>query len=235
MTKRKPFTQSNIEERESWPESQAALLGPEAYEECGVLDPTQRLALVQLARVTPEQAKPFINTVTCLINGYCHRKRVHAQESPAAVAASMRRLIDAVEQLMAEANTLPIWVVKEVFDAIKIAPTADGFRAAKEKVRQWELKIDSHRPPKITYSLIMHAWALQKLAGDYSKKYLASNWKAMKRWLEEALIASGEQPPIKNGKTAYFDELMLPRAADGSVDLLGAPRQLAPASPDKGT
>ena len=76
----------------------------------------------------------------------------------------------------------------------------------------------------------MHAWALQKVAGTHSS-YLASDWEAMKRWLGEALIASGEPPPGKN--LAYFEELMLPRAADNSVDLSGAPKQLAPVNPDK--
>jgi hypothetical protein len=232
MTKRKPFTLSNIEERESWPESQAALIGPEAYERLGILPPQQRRELLLRARVTQEQAKPFIDEITCVINGYRHRKRADDQETPAAVAESMQQLIEALEQVATVANAMPIYVVKEVFDAVGI--TGWGIEAAKEKVRRLEAKMIGHRPSSITYRLIMHAWGLQKHAGTYSK-HLASNWNAMKRWLGEALIASGEMPPGKNGKTAYFDELMLPKTADGGVDLLGAPRQLAPTSPDKGT
>jgi hypothetical protein len=234
MTRRNPFTLERIKERQSWTESKAAIVGPAAYKLLGILTPQKRCCLVQLARVSSEQKDQFINTVTCLINGYRQRKRANAQESPASVAASMQQLVEAVEQLMAVANTLPIRIVKEFFDALGTAPTADGIENAKEKVRELEKKIIGHRPQSITYSLIMHAWGLQKVAGDYSK-HLADNWEAMKHWLEEALIASEELPPGKNFKTAYFDELMLPKTAEGGVDLAGAPRELAPSSPPKGT
>ena len=100
MVARKPFTQSSIEERKCWPETRAALHGPEDYEKCGILSNKQRAELIQFARVAPEQAKPLIDEVTCVINGYRHRKRANAQESPAAVAASMRQLIDALEQVV---------------------------------------------------------------------------------------------------------------------------------------
>ena len=95
MVRPKPFTQEHVAERETWPEIQAGLLGPEAYETLGILNPRQRRELIRLARVPPELQKPFLDEVICLIIGYRLRKLCHTQENPAAVAESMRQFIDA--------------------------------------------------------------------------------------------------------------------------------------------
>jgi len=231
MARRKPFTQSDIDERERWPEIQAGLRGPEAYEELGILKPTQRRKLIQLARVTPEQEKPFVDEVTFLISSYRLRKRHDAQESPAAVTESMRRVIHVVEDYSHAISKMPVYVLTELEPPL---PPPDWFKHAKEKLRQEEQWMIGHRPKVITEALIKHAWTLQKVAGAHSS-YLASNWIAMKRWLEEALLASEEPPVGKNAKKAYFDEIMLPRAENGSVNLSGTPKGLAVASPGKGT
>ena len=71
----------------------------------------------------------------------------------------------------------------------------------------------------------MHAWGLQKLAGEYSS-YLALNWQAMQLWLAIALEASGEPPTKGHDRTAFLTQLMLPCAANGTVDLDGRPPAL---------
>jgi hypothetical protein len=222
MVRRKPFTQEHIAEREKWPEIQAGLRGPESYDELGILSAKQRGELVRLARVESEREKTFIEEVTCNIISYRRRMRVAHQESPAAVAESMRRLIDRVYVYSCDVWEYPLIVTRELKPPL---PAADWFERANEKLREKEQWLKGHRPQRLTELLIMHAWVLQKLAGAYSK-HLASNWEAMMRWLGVALIASGQVPPGKNAKTAYFEQLMLPRAADGSVDLTGRPPAL---------
>jgi len=55
---------------------------------------------------------------------------------------------------------MPIYVVKEVFDASR--DHGWGIEAAKEKVRAAWREVIGHRPSSITYRLTMHAWGLQK-------------------------------------------------------------------------
>jgi hypothetical protein len=184
VTRRKPFMQEHIAERETWPESLAGRFGPEAYEKAlenrakrfgpkvyeqlRILTNKQRRELARLAQATPEQKKQFIDEVAGVINHYRLRKRVAAQETPAAITESMRQLIELIEQVVAKANALPAWIVMEVFDGIGIAPSADGILRAKEKVKQWEQEIKGHRPKQYTELLSKHAWTLQKVAGSYS-------------------------------------------------------------------
>jgi hypothetical protein len=223
MTRRKPFTKADVAERSTWPESKAALRGHDSYDELGILNPTQRRQLIQLARVAPDREKPFIDEVICITNGYRRRKRCHAQESPAAVAESMRRMIDVVTAYMRDVLEMPRSVICELDPPL---PTMDWFERAKEKLRKKELWMTCHRHQRVTEALIIHARALQTVASRYSE-YLASDWVAMKQWLGEALVASGEDPPGKNSKKGYFEELMLPRATDGSVELTGRPPAVA--------
>jgi hypothetical protein len=155
--------------------------------------------------------------VTGAINLYRLRKRRHTQESPAAVAESMRRLRRTVKDYARDIVSFPHYVISELAPAL---PTADWFERADEKIREKEQWVEGHRSSRLTEPLIMHAWALQKEAGAYSS-YLVSHRKAMREWLEVALDASGDRP-AKN----YFNQLMLPRAADGAVDLAGRPPAL---------
>jgi hypothetical protein len=222
MTRRKPFMNANIAERSRWPESKAALRGPESYDELGILNQTQRLQLVQLARVATDREKPFIEKVICITNGYRLRKRCHTQESPAAVAESMRRMIDVITAYARDVASFPDYVIFELKPPL---PSVEWFAHANEKLSQKERWVKGHRSSTLTEPLIMHTWALQKLAGEYSN-HLARDWKEMTRWLEVALIASGERPPGKNSRKAYFEGLTLPRAPDGSVELTGCPPAL---------
>jgi hypothetical protein len=219
MTRRKPFTQERIKERKTWPETQAGLRGPQSYSELGILSPAQRR---ELARVSPDRENPFIDKVTGCINNYRLRKRCRAQETPAAVGESMRRLIDMVAAFARDVSTFPDYVIFELKPPL---PTADWFEHAKEKLRQKEQWLKGHRYSRFTEALIMHAWALQKLAGEHSS-HLALDWRAMRRWLACALEASMEPPPKGHGQAAFLDQLMLPRAADGTVDLDGRPPAL---------
>jgi hypothetical protein len=217
--RRSPFTRADILKRESWPEIQAGLRGPESYDELGILSPAQCRQLAQLARVEAEREKTFLNEVVCCINGYRLRKRRHAQESHAAVAESSRRLIATVAAYRRKVLEFPLYMICELKPPL---PTDDWFEHAEEMLRRKERLVKGHRSRRLLEPLIMHAWELQKLAGAHSS-YLASNWEAMKHWLETAVIASGERPAGKNHKKAYFEGLMLPRNADGSVDLTGRP------------
>ena len=222
MTRRKPFTNANIAERHTWPETKAALRGPNSYDELGILSTKHRNELIRLARIAPDREKPFINEVTCLIISYRRRERCHAQESPAAVAESMRRLIGVVATYVRDVSNFPDYVIHELKPPLQ---AADWFERANEKFRHKEQWVEGHRPRRLTEALIMHAWALQKLAGAYSG-HLAAEWDAMVRWLETALDASDERPPGKNFRKAYFEGLMLPRAANGSVEMAGRPPAL---------
>jgi hypothetical protein len=171
-----------------------------------VVCPVQRRQLVQLARVAPDREKPFIDEVTCSINGYRRRMRVADQETPAAVAESMRQLTNLVATYMRNVSIMPDYVICELKPPL---PPADWFERANEKLREKEQWLKGHRPQRLTEALIMHALVLQKMAGTYSS-YLVSNRKAMRDWLEIPLDASGDRP----GKN-YFNQVMLPRAADG--------------------
>jgi hypothetical protein len=143
MARRKPFPQADIEERQRWLEVQAALGGPKVYEACGILTPNQRRELIQLARVTPEEKKQFIDDVTCNIIQYRIRERGNAQEKPAAVAEAMRRLINAYEQVVAVSINTPDYVRLKVCSAIEIGePTGDGIKRAKEELSG---RIGDHR------------------------------------------------------------------------------------------
>lgn len=104
---------------------------------------------------------------------------------------------------------MPDYVIHELKPPL---PAADWFERANEKLREKEQWLKGHRPQRLTEALVMHALVLQKVAGAYSS-YLVSNRKAMRDWLEIALDASGDRP----GKN-YFNQLMLPRAADGSLE-----------------
>jgi hypothetical protein len=219
MTRRKPFTNADIAERSTWPETKAALRGPDSYDELGILNPTQRRELVTLAHVAPDREKLFVRELLCVINGYRLRKRRHAQETPAAVAASIRQLIRVVTAYARDVAKFPDYVICELKPPL---PSVEWFKHADEKLRQKERWLKGHRSTTLTEPLIMYAWTLQKLAGTYSSR-LASDWPDMKRWLGQALIASGERLPGKNSETAYFEGLMLPRAGDGSVELTGRP------------
>jgi hypothetical protein len=235
MARRKPITQESIKERKTWPETQAALRGPESYDELGILSSAQRRQLVQPARVKAEMEKPFIDELVCYINGYRFRKRCHAQETPAAVSESMRRLIDLVDAYRRNVLEFPLYMICELKPPL---PTDDWFEHAKEKLRQKEQWLKGHRYSRFTEALIMHAWTLQKLAGKHSR-HLALDWLAMRRWLACALEASMEPPPKGHGQAAFLDQLMLPRAASGAVDLAGRPPALdslkANLNPEKGT
>jgi hypothetical protein len=210
MVRRNPFTRRAISERATWPESNAALRGPESYDELGILSRAQRRQLVQLARVEPEREKAFLDELACCINGYRHRKRHHAQESPAAVAEAMRQLIEIVDAYKRKVLENPLYVMLK-----PPLPTDDWFEHAEEKLRRKERLVKGHRPRSITQDLLHHALALQGIAGAYSD-YLAADRGAMQRWLAEALVVSGERPVGKNTRAAYFEQLMLPRAVDGS-------------------
>jgi hypothetical protein len=114
--------------------------------------------------------------VTCNIIGYRRRMRVADQETLAAVAESMRRLIDRVYAYSCDVGEYPLIVIHELKPPL---PTADGFQRANEKLREKEQWLKGHRPQRLTEALIMHALGLQNLAGAYSS-YLVSNRKAMR-------------------------------------------------------
>jgi hypothetical protein len=91
MVRRNPLTQLGIQERPGWPITDAALRGPNSYEELAILTDKQRRELVQYAQVLPEKEKQFVEDVTCQIIQYRHEQNCDAQERPAAVAAAMRK------------------------------------------------------------------------------------------------------------------------------------------------
>jgi hypothetical protein len=110
MAPRKRFTKADIDERGSWPEIKAALQGPKAYDKNSILVPNQRRKLVQLARVKPEEEKPFIDEVTCNIIQFRLGERTNDQERPAAVAEATRRLIDAYAHVVTVSKNTPVFV-----------------------------------------------------------------------------------------------------------------------------
>ena len=231
MSRRKPFTHSDIYERERWPEIQAGRRGPEAYETLGIVNPRQRRELIRLARVDPEGEKSFLDEVTCLIIGYRLRKLCHTQENPAAVAESTRQFIDAWAQLAEMTRNLPYRVVKEVCDALgSRLPAEGGFVRANEQLQRLERRFVGHRPGRPTERLIIHAWDLQRTGA--CSTYLALDWRAMQQWVEVALEASGEPPTKGHGRAAFLKQLMLPCASNGTVDLDGRPAALGTVKSD---
>lgn len=212
MVRRSPLTQLGIQERSGWPITDAALRGPDSYEELVILTDKQRRELVQFAQVPPVKEKQFVEDVTCQIIQYRHEQDCDAQERPAAVAASMRKVIRAVETYMNTVSQSPHSVLAELEAPLLGQSTVDWLKRAEEKVARLEREIEGHAPPLITKRLILHAQHLQKIARTCSSRTL--NKKAMQRWLGEALLASGESEPSKNYKTRYFEALILPEAPE---------------------
>jgi hypothetical protein len=199
----RPFAKAHILDRESWPELQAGLRGPESYDELGVLNRKQRDGLVLLARLgEAEPEKPFVEEVACCIVGRRLRKRRRAQESPAAVVLAMREIIG-----MEEAHVHEMQERYGIGGLKPPLPTAEWFEDAREKLRHKERLVEGHRPRSIDPDLSYHALALQRIAAAHSN-YLANDREAMRRWLAEALIVSGERPVGKNARAAYFEQLM---------------------------
>ncbi len=203
--RRKPFLHANIAERSTLPETKAALRGPNSYDELGILNPTQCRELVTLAHVAPDREKLFVRELLCVINGYRLRKRRHAQETLAAGAASRRQLIRVVTAYARDVAKFPDYVICELKPPL---PSVEWFEHATEMLRHQERLVKGHRPRSITPDLSYHAFALQRIAGVHSG-YLATDRRAMQRWLAEALVVSGERPVGKNPRAAYFEQLML--------------------------
>lgn len=219
MARREPLTQADIADRADWPEVQALRCGPGFYDQCEILTPKQRRALTMHARVSLEQEKQFVDALTIEISMYRLRKRVAAQEKPRAVAAAMQQVIEAYERVMEVLEGVPPSVKMDMLTAMQIGePTAVGIERAKHRKLRVERQIERHCPARVTPDLIQHAQTLQRIACKFSTE-AASDWNKLRRWLEIALIVSGEKSPGKNDQKGYFDHLMLPQSSDGAVDL----------------
>jgi hypothetical protein len=221
MVRRKPITQKDIDEREKWPENKASRYGPEVYETLKILDSKLRSKLAVLARIPKEQEQLFIDDVTLVINSYRGKKRHSAQQSAASIAESIRQMIQLVKNYQSDVAKFPDFLVYELQPPL---PDKDWFNRANDKLHKKNQLVKGHRPLKLTYDLLLHAWTLQR-AGACSM-YLALNWQAMRDWLAVALEASGEPPTKGHGRAAFLKQLMLPCAENGAVVVDGRPPAL---------
>ena len=179
--------------------------------------------------IDADRVKRFIDTCADEIDRYRRSVLVDKQERSATLEAE-QQLIDHWERLHKYLIRYPPSVRQDVAQWLLVSePTGVQIEHARRQSRARKGRVIGHRGPAVSPALMRHANALQRIACEFSPS-LSSDWKALRRWLEEVLIrGSKERAPGKNARTRYFKSLMLPRTAQGGVDLVQNPRVQAPA------
>jgi hypothetical protein len=161
----------------------------------------------------------FIDTCADEIDRYRLSLLVAKQERAETLEAE-RQVIGHWERLEKSLTKYPASVRRDVTQWLSLSePHRLQIEYARRQSKARQGRVLGHRAPAITPALVRHASALQRIACDFNSS-LVVNWKALRRWLEKVLIkASKEGVPGKNAKARYFACLMLPRTAEGGVDL----------------
>lgn len=185
-----------------------------------------------------DREKRFVDTCADEIDRYRLSLLVDKQERAATLEAE-RQVIGHWERLHKNLTRYPSSVRRDVAQWLLVSePNSVQIEHAKRQSKARHGQVIGHRGPAVSPALIRHANALQRIACEFSPS-LAGNRKALRRWLQEVLIkGSKERGPGKNVRTRYFDRLMLPRTAQGGVDLapkrrIQAPTEIPPSECEK--